>query len=178
MIAARDGQLNAAPVYFMSLDSDTEGCSTADAGSMLLRLDWQARTASWPCLTPPLRSSTPHRRRGRTLRLRRGRAAKRCAQAPPDRAASERTRRQQPGHPCRKPHRYVGDSRTAGVLRYRPPTPTFICSAPMPSSATATTACRTGCRPACRPARWRSCTTSQTLVFTGSQADVLVKPAE
>ena len=42
MIAARDGQLNCS-VYFMSLDSDTEGLLyTADAGSMLLRLDWQS----------------------------------------------------------------------------------------------------------------------------------------
>ncbi|OLA66360.1 MAG: hypothetical protein BHW54_03630 [Subdoligranulum sp. 60_17] len=42
MIAARDGQLNCS-VYFMSLDSGTEGLLyTADAGSMLLRLDWQS----------------------------------------------------------------------------------------------------------------------------------------
>ena len=42
MIAARDGQRNCS-VYFMSLDSDTEGLLyTADAGSMLLRLDWQS----------------------------------------------------------------------------------------------------------------------------------------
>lgn len=42
MIAARDGQLNCS-VYFMNIDSDTEGLLyTADAGSMLLRLDWQS----------------------------------------------------------------------------------------------------------------------------------------
>ena len=122
MIAARDGQLNCS-VYFMSLDSGTEGLLyTADAGSMLLRLDWQSE-GQRPHLGKRiardlhrrLRHRPPHRRRGRTLRLRRGRAAKRCARTPPDRAASERTRRKQPGHPVRKPHRYVGDSRTAGV---------------------------------------------------------------
>ncbi len=42
MITARDGQLNCS-VYFMNIDSDTEGLLyTADAGSMLLRLDWQS----------------------------------------------------------------------------------------------------------------------------------------
>ena len=42
MIAARNGQLSCS-VYFMNLDSDTEGLAyTADAGSMLLRLDWQS----------------------------------------------------------------------------------------------------------------------------------------
>ena len=116
MIAARDGQLNCS-VYFMSLDSGTEGLLyTADAGSMLLRLDWQSENRVMAVFDTYIAViDPPHRRRGRTLRLRRGRAAKRCARTPPDRAASERTRRQQPGHPVRKPHRYVGDSRTAGV---------------------------------------------------------------
>ena len=42
MLAARDGQLSCS-VYFMSLDADTEGpVYAADAGSMLLRLDWQS----------------------------------------------------------------------------------------------------------------------------------------
>lgn len=59
MIAARDGQLNCS-VYFMSLDSDAEGCSTPPTRAACC-CGWtgRARTASWPCLTPTLRSSTP-----------------------------------------------------------------------------------------------------------------------
>lgn len=116
MIAARDGQLNCS-VYFMSLDSGTEGLLyTADAGSMLLRLDWQSENRVMAVFDTYIAVIDP-RTAAEVARYDYGGAAlpKRCARTPPDRAASERTRRQQPGHPVRKPHRYVGDSRTAGV---------------------------------------------------------------
>ena len=44
MLSARDGQLSCS-VYFMNTDTDGEGpSSTADLGSMLLRLDWQSES--------------------------------------------------------------------------------------------------------------------------------------
>ena len=116
MIAARDGQLNCS-VYFMSLDSDTEGLLyTADAGSMLLRLDWQSENRVMAVFDTYIAVIDP-RTAAEVARYDYGGAAlQSVAPGPaPDRPAAKHPRRQQPGHPVRKPHRYVGDSRTAGV---------------------------------------------------------------
>ena len=160
MIAARDGQLNCS-VYFMSLDSDTEGLLyTADAGSMLLRLDWQSENRVMAVFDTYIAViDPPHRRRGRTLRLRRA-ALQSVA---PGRRQTALLLNVHGGNSL------VTLSESLTVMSEIPARQAFavsatdtdiICLCPMPSSATATTRAELGAdRPASRP--WRSCTASR-----------------
>ena len=161
MIAARDGQLNCS-VYFMSLDSGTEGLLyTADAGSMLLRLDWQSENRVMAVFDTYIAVIDP-RTAAEVARYDYGGAA--LQSVAPGRRQTALLLNVHGGNSLvtlSESLTVMSEIPARRRLRSRPPTPTFICSAPMPSSATATTACRTGCRPACRPVRWRSCTVSR-----------------